>query len=129
MKGLLLALMLLGQPKEVKIYMNVPNQGSSEMYSIHLQHWMRILDEEDRSYQIQWIPRASEAEFILTIVMDRDKETGKYMAMAHLWRKNSPKAFDMLNQQLNRDPDEIAKNTARALELAMGLKKEEMVKR
>lgn len=124
MRALMLALLLqLGHPKEVKIYVNVPDHGSSEMFSMHLQTWMRMLDEEDNSYRITWIPKASEAEFILTIVMDRDKDTGKYMAMTHLWRKNSSKAFDMLNQQLNRDPDEIAKNTAKVLELAMGLKK------
>jgi hypothetical protein len=123
--------------KKVKVYMDLHDHGYNESFSFHLMEHMRLVDEDDKSYEFEWVKRATDAEFIMTFMVDKNKlpvmvrgHNGSYnscyqfIAVVHLWKKGSGKTHEMLNLQMNCDLDGIAEQAVKAMEVAMGLKTE-----
>jgi hypothetical protein len=113
---------------------------------------MRLADYDDDSYEFKWV-NAPEAEYIISILVDKNKlpvvtetkpghyETCVQFVMSLVLHKrvdfkyegrygpetmkimNPLKMHEMMNQQVNCDPDDIAKRAVDALLTAMKLKK------
>ena len=136
--------------RKVKVYLDAPNNiGRNEEFSLVLMEQMRLADWDNDRYEFVWTSRAFEAEFIITIVVDQNplhvlvKEGNthtmckQFLTTTILYkmvdvregdttrrRTNPDKTNEMVNQQLDCDPNEIARRTVVALEVAMGLKTE-----
>ncbi len=115
--------LITANPHKVKVYVEVPDGGYNESYGYYLRQWMRINDEDDQSYQLDWVAKAVDADYIITTLMIKDPDTGKFAAVTQLWRPGSQKTFEHINLQINGDPNSIAKKASGELEVVMGLKK------
>lgn len=61
------------QSRKIKIYMDAPNEiGSNEEFSLQLLAEMSKADEEDNNYEFEWIKKAIKADYIITVIADRN---------------------------------------------------------
>lgn len=135
---LLFAILAQAGPRKertVKVYLHIPDVGYGESYAFYLQKWMEMADEENDGYKIVWEAKASDAEFIISIVMNKDPDVSiiklkggaettcnKFIAVTQLWKRGSGKIYEAQNVQADCDPNAIAERAAEAMERAMGLK-------
>lgn len=129
---ILLANIVHCKEKKIKVYLDVQDVAYSESFALYLQ-------EHLRPYNVEWVGWAPKAEYIISILVNKNplpvmyREDGRlnmcyqFVATIHLWRKGSGKTYEMLNQQLDCDPNEIAKRAVEALVTTMLLKPSEVL--
>lgn len=121
--------------RKIKVYLDAPDVAYNGSFSMYILDWMRIVDEEDDSFEWEWVSDATKAEFIITITMDKnplpvkigERKNGEaiyctqFLTDVHLWKKGSKKTHEMVNLQLDCNPNAIAERAVKDLVTAMGL--------
>lgn len=128
--------------KKVKVYLDAPVEvARNEEFALHLMEQMRIMDFEDDTFEFEWVVKATDAEFIISLIADKNKlpvveqrVPGKYdmcyqwVMTFDLWKKGSGKTKEITNLQVSCDPDEMARRAVIDMVRAMGLKPEWKIK-
>lgn len=144
-----------GKDRKIKVYMDAPNEiGQNEGFSLHLMEQMRLADYDDDNYEFVWIKKAIEADYIITVIADRNpfQVAAKVGNVTNVCRQfivtvvidriveirageftrrgvDPDKTHYMVNQQVDCDPDEIARRAVVEMLVAMGLKPGVLTKR
>jgi hypothetical protein len=150
-----IAYIVVASPKsrKVKVYLDAPTEvGRNEEFTGYLMEQMRLADWDNESFEFQWV-KATEAEYIITMVADKNKlpvmmKTGEHVyetcfqfilsltldkmvdivlynregrEMSVRWL-DPTKTHHLFNQQMDCDPNEMARRAVEALMASMGLK-------
>jgi hypothetical protein len=115
--------------KKVKVYVEVPDGVNCEMFGYQVRQWMHIKDNENDSFEFDWVKEAEDATYIITVFIVKDSESCKYATAVQLHKKGSEKTFDRMNLQINCDIDAIAQKVVEDLEIPMGLAKPDTLTR
>ena len=108
--------------REVKIFVTGDREAAfTESFYMAVREWMRISQEDNKNFTFVHVP-PSEAEYVVFLLMNKDSESCVYGTVMVLWKRDSNKTFEKMDQQLGCNSDEMAKKAVEAMEAAMGLK-------